>query len=228
MNVTNIDTADITINGVVGCDHNCAYCYAREQAKRQKRRCIQCYYFKPHQHLARLKQLTPRQKPKMIFLDSMWDWNCQKNKLWWLYYNLVAIKRCPQHTFQILSKRPKFYSRIKFPKNVWLGTSVESWREQWRINDLIFKAGNNNNLKFLSIEPIKDELRYWIGDKIDWVIIGAETGRRKDKTIPNSKWIARILDNCQMENIPVFMKDSLESHYDGGLIQQFPNGRKIT
>ena len=124
MNITRIEWCDLTLNPVVGCPHGCDYCYAQKQAKRQKQRCKLCYDFVPHPHLERLDQLKPTQKPKRIFLDSMWDWNANGVRREWLEAILEKIKECPQHPFQILSKRPNRYSRLTYPDNPWIGTSV--------------------------------------------------------------------------------------------------------
>jgi len=125
MNQTRIEWTDKTVNPVVGCTHNCPYCYAPSFAKRQGRNSC-CYDFSPHPHLERLEQIKPTQKPKKIFIDSMWDWNCKDNKQAWLTAIINKFKECPQHTFQILSKKPGGYKKYKFPKNVWIGTTITS------------------------------------------------------------------------------------------------------
>ncbi len=123
MNQTKIEWTDRTLNAVVGCTHNCGYCYARGQAHRSAHRqagawlkrklgakkfellkslmsegemrtihegipvwCQDCHDFKPHAHLERLDQITPRQDPKKIFMDSMWDFNCKDNDPVFLFH----------------------------------------------------------------------------------------------------------------------------------------------
>jgi len=93
-----IDWTDITLNPVVGCTYGCKYCYARRQAKRQKQNCQLCYDFVPHAHLERLDKLSPKQKPKKIFIDSMWDWCCVDNEPEWIGAILKKIRECPQHS----------------------------------------------------------------------------------------------------------------------------------
>ena len=110
MNFTKIEWTDVTLNPVVGCPHECSYCYARRQAKRQLHNCERCYQFTPHPHLQRLNQLKPSQKPKKIFIDSMWDWNADGVEEVWLIKILNKMKECSQHIFQILSKKPEKYS----------------------------------------------------------------------------------------------------------------------
>jgi protein gp37 len=136
----------------------------------------------------------------------MWDWNDAKVPLPWILPILLTMEDCPQHTFQILSKRPKRYGRFNYPENVWLGTSLTSWRDQYVINDLLDL--HNENLKFLSIEPLQGPLKFWLS-KVDWVIVGAETGHRPGKIMPEREWVEKIIENCRAEAIPVFLKNNL-------------------
>ncbi len=139
--------------------------------------------FRSHPHLERLEQLNPRQKPKRIFIDSMWDWNAAGVKDEWLQAILAKMRECPQHTFMILSKRPKRYGRFQYPENVWLGTSIATSADCYRVNDL--RDLNLHNIRFVSIEPIHEHIDFWFSRKaLDWIILGAETGHRKGKIRP--------------------------------------------
>lgn len=219
MNTTKIEWCDKTLNPVVGCTHGCTYCYAEKQAKRQKQRCKKCYEFIPHPHLERLDQITPRQKPKKIFIDSMWDWNCHKNKDSWLYQIIEKMEECPQHTFLILSKRPGFYKLFNFPKNVWLGTTITNQEDTFKLD--LLTSGNPQNLKFASFEPLHGYIRSSLKG-LDWIIVGAETGNDPDKIIPKDKWIERIIDQGGIHRIPLFLKDNLNWKKT---IQQFPGDK---
>ena len=61
---------------------------------------------------------------------------------------------------------------------------------------------------------------------VDWVIVGAETGRRKDKVIPKKEWIETIVNDCKNNGIPLFMKSSLADIWGEPLIQEFPKELK--
>jgi protein gp37 len=168
-----------------------------------------------------------------IFMDSMWDWNANGVLDEWIKPQIAKMVECKQHTFQILSKRPIKYSRFTYPQNVWLGTSLCDWRDQYVINDL--NKAVPNNLKFLSIEPIHGHINFWFGsikkkyDGIEWVIIGAETGNQKNKVIPQKAWVDPIIENCRVEGIPIFIKNSLiELWGEAYRIQEFPLKKKVT
>jgi len=224
MNDTKIEWTDKTLNPVVGCPHGCVYCYARQQAKRQLHRCKLCYDFVVHPHLERLNQLSPRQKPKKIFIDSMWDWNANGVEEAWLKEIIAKMEECKQHIFQILSKRPKKYKRFKYPPNVWLGTSISTSYDCYRIHDLMDTPGDN--IKFVSIEPIHEKINFWFSGKtglhpcVDWIIVGAETGKRKDRIIPEPEWIQALIDNARMVDVPIFIKDNVGWPEK---IQEFPS-----
>jgi protein gp37 len=217
-----IGWCDETVNFGGGCDFGCSYCYARRQLKRQKHNCQLCYEFKPHLHLERLNQITPDQSPRRIFVNSTWDWNGPT-----LLFNAldVVVKRlevCPQHTFQILSKRPSGFERFSFPENVWLGTTITRELEVFRVMRLRDVA--NGNLCFTSIEPIQERICNWFTKKqTDWLIVGAETGHRPEKVIPQKQWIDDLLYNARKEEIPVFLKNSIVDLFgEDYRIREFP------
>jgi protein gp37 len=158
----------------------------------------------------------------------MWDWNSNGVKDEWIKSILEKIKECPQHTFQILSQRPIRYNRFEYPKNVWLGTTVRNNDDVPRIKELMMNLFPSI-IKFISFEPLHEEIYTWlIGTsqfyKIDWVIIGAETGNRIGKIIPKKEWIDKIIYNARLEGIPIFLKDNLKW---GEIIQEFPKVAEV-
>ena len=90
-------------------------------------------------------------------------------------------------------------------ENFWYGSTVTS-------QSIPFFFSRNHHT-FLSVEPISEpfdkieEMKHLVD--IDWIIIGAETGNRKDKPVPKHSWFNSIVDVAVKTNIPVFMKDSL-------------------
>ena len=184
--------------------------------------CESCHDFKPHAHLERLSQITPRQKPRKIFADSMWDWNCKHNEPEWMIEILEKIRQCPQHIVQVLSKKPKGYRIWNFPSNVWLGVTVESDRELWRVRELE-AAVSDDHVRFVSYEPMKGPLDGLELHGMDWLIIGAESGSGAKKNAPPRKWIDDILGDFPG---PVFIKDSVTSLYPDLDMKDFPEDTK--
>jgi len=216
MNKTRIEWTNFSLNTIVGCTHGCLYCYASRFSKRRgKDSC--CYDFFPHPHLERLKKINSTQKPRKIFIDSMWDWNCVDVKKEWLDEILAKIIEWSQHTFQVLTKIPKKYSCLSFPKNVWLGTSITCNRNLQRVRELLDNT-DSKNIQFVSVEPIHEKLDFWFSG-LDQIIIGSETGNRKEKIKPKMQWISQIINNARLENIPVFIKDNVHWHCQ---IREFP------
>lgn len=107
----------------------------------------------------------------------------------------------------------------------------------WRMSETILPTKAH---KFISIEPIscdicevEDErnggklLEHFLLSRdyksyFEWIIVGAETGRRKDKVIPKREWIEKLVDLCRRAGIPIFMKSSLTDIWGEPLIQEFP------
>ena len=211
----NIGWCDKTLNPVVGCNIRCGdWCYARKQAKRQKQNCILCHKFSPHEHLERLKQLTPRQKPMKVFIDSMWDWNSPGVKPEWCRQIIAKMKECKQHIFLILSKKPEGFVNYIFPRNVWLGTSVTGKDDIHRIDTLLGSTHcdvvNRSNFLFVSFEPMIGEIpcSYNI-TRIDWIIIGGLSRQGKEPLQPKEEWVRRLLFYGHYNGIPIYTKDNL-------------------
>jgi len=116
-----------------------------------------------------------------------------------------VMEKASWHTFQILTKRSgrllELNPQISWPKNVWMGVSVERQDYSFRINDLR-KTGAQ--IKFLSLEPLLGPLPDLNLDNINWVIVGGESGpgaRPIDK-----EWVTDIRDQCISSKTAFFFK----------------------
>lgn len=220
MNKTKIDWCTHTVNPVVGCTHGCTYCYAKRMNDRFN--WIEDWS-KPEFFPERLKSLKSK-KPKIIFMNSMSDIADWKEV--WIEQIFKIVNENPQHKYLFLTKRPKEYgklfreSKLLKTSNVWYGTTItKSMQDTYTPNTLN---------TFVSIEPIHGPIDFLVaGDKFfkwmpKWVIVGAETGNKKDKVIPKKEWILDIKEQCRNAGVPIFMKESLRVLMGIDFIQEFP------
>ncbi|MBA7533864.1 hypothetical protein ES705_26110 [subsurface metagenome] len=138
---------------------------------------------------------------------------------------LDKIKLYPQHIFQFLTREPEVYRKYVFPDNCWLGITITDNKETC-YSDFKVAPENAGLIKFVSIEPIlrriEPESLHHL--RVNWIIIGAETGNRKGRIVPKREWIDNIVDYCRNGNIPIYIKDSLKNIYPRDL-KEFPEVR---
>lgn len=181
------------------------------------------YGFDPTFHRYRLEDYRQK-KGRNIFVCSMADLFGDWVPDPWIEEVFAACEAAPQHNYIFLTKNPQRYldleiaGKLPHKENMWFGTTITN-------KDMVF-AWFNNEVKFhwfLSIEPILEDLEELKSDVMpEWIIIGAETGHRKDKVIPMREWIESIVEQCKEADIPVFMKSSLTDIWGEALIQEFP------
>lgn len=143
-------------------------------------------------------------KPRVIFTCSWSDFFIEDADEWrpaaW-----EIIRSTPQHTYQILTKRPERIAE-HLPKrwplpNVWLGVSVENQYYYWRISVLRQIPAA---VRFLSLEPLLAAMPELPLEGISWVIVGGESGARCRPV--KSEWICQIRDRCGVAGVPFFFK----------------------
>lgn len=205
MQKTKIDWCDSTINCVYGCPNNCEYCYGNVMNKRFHF----CKDWKiPEWKPDHLKEFY-RKNPKSIFIDSMSDIGTWKQE--WFDEVIKAIKDNPQHTYIALTKKiDRFWSLVRhcnqgFAPRLWYGTSITTQAQADSVMNL------KEAVDFYSIEPILEPivLPWYLFPKT--IIIGAETGNRKDKVIPQKEWIDNLVKQADINGSIVFMKGSLKT-----------------
>lgn len=221
MSRTRIPWADYSINPIKGvCLKGCAYCYAIRQYKRFK--------WNPQIRLDlsvfdECKHMKPGSK---VFLCSTHDLFGGWIPMVWRDAVLELCSEYPQLTFIVLTKEPRTAHRHKYPDNVWLGVTVEDQNKIWRITELLC-TDIGARVKFVSFEPLHGLIDCHfnlLGQKIDWYIIGAETGNRKGKITPRAEWINHLL--AQHADTPVFLKENIIPYW-GEIrpeFQAFPGG----
>lgn len=239
MNKSKIDWCDSTWNPVTGCLHGCEYCYARSIANRfgdfetigrynlmpygdkclvANAKCKTPYpaKFTPTLHRYHLNDYE-KKKGRNIFVCSMADlfgaWVPDE----WIIEVMNGCDAAPQHNYIFLTKNPKRYTElyekgiIKNNANMWYGVTCTK--------DSDCRPFYLPCNVFVSIEPILEKMSV---PSADWIIVGAETGRRKNKVVPQREWIENIVHECKEMNIPLFMKSSLADIWGEPLIQEFP------
>ncbi len=235
MNLDNkIGWCDATWNAYHGCKNNKSscwkFCYARRLAEnRLKGSAGYEHGFEPTFHPERLIEPYQRKLPTRIFVSSMGElfgrWMLPGNGdfgLDCITRILKVVDDNPQHTFQFLTKFPQnLRALVNFQrKNMWIGTTVTCPADVWRIDHL---RRNATGVKFVSFEPLREEIRNPDLSGMDWVIIGAQTGSHV--VVPCSGWVSHLTWWAKESDIPVFQKDNLlkrclPSHLT--LLQEFP------
>ena len=180
------------------------------------------YGFDPTLHKYHLNDYRNK-KGRNIFFCSMADLFGEWVPDSWIEEVIAACEAAPQHNYLFLTKNVERYIGYGVPmdENMWYGTSITKESDTDLFNSL--PAFCNT---FVSIEPILEDLQVEkcniMFRQVDWFIIGAETGRRKDKVMPERKWIEDIVRECRKNNKPIFMKSSLADIWGEPLIQEFP------
>lgn len=177
--------------------------------------------FTPTFHRYRLGDPARKQRPRNIFVCSMADlfgaWVPTK----WILEVLDACLAAPQHNYLFLTKNPRRYTELNelalLPRrdNFWYGTTTTEAGQPYFISE--------HHKTFTSVEPMTGPLFAEAGGVlVDWVIVGAETGQRKDKVIPERAWVEDLLGACREEGVPVFMKGNLAGVWGKDLVQETP------
>jgi protein gp37 len=137
----------------------------------------------------------------MVFVNSMSDTFHEKITDEQIDKILDVCKNLREHTFQILTKRAHRVPDFLYPENVWLGVTVENKERKDRIKYL---KQTDAQVKFLSCEPLLEDLGTLDLNGIDWVIVGGESGPGARPLKP--EWVRNILKQCKKQNIPFFFK----------------------
>jgi len=231
---TKIEWTEQTWNPTTGCTKispGCKHCYAETMAARLQAMGARGYEngFKLSILPERLAEPLKRRKPTMYFVNSMSDLFHNGISFEFLDQVFDVIRRTPQHTYQILTKRAatmrKYFnqgSRV-VPDNVWLGVSVENRKYGLpRIDDLRkIKA----SIRFLSVEPLLEDIGEIDLTDIHWVIVGGESG---PKARPMKReWVEAIKEQCIEQDVAFFFKQWGGWGADGKRRAKKANGRLL-
>lgn len=230
--MSKIEWTEQTWNPVTGCTKvspGCKHCYAETMSKRLQAMGAPGYEngFKLSLLPERLEQPLHRRKPTMYFVNSMSDLFQEGVPETFIDQVMDVIRATPQHTYQILTKRSgnmrEYFSNRSVPDNAWLGVSVEDKKYgKPRIPDLLaIKA----KTRFLSIEPLLEDLGRIRLRGIHWVIVGGESGfgARPMK----EEWAINIRNQCLNAGVDFFFKQWGAWGADGKQRNKKANGRML-
>ena len=227
-----IEWTEATWNPTVGCTKlspGCKHCYAEGMAHRLQAMGTPGYEnaFKLTLLENRLDEPRLRRRPTVYFVNSMSDLFHQAVPDSYIDRVFATIADCPQHTFQVLTKRAErlgeYFRGRQAPANAWLGVSVENRRHGVpRIDHLRDIAAA---VRFLSVEPLLED----IGDVdlrgIHWMIVGGESG---PKARPMKlEWVTKLKRQCREQRVQFFFKQWGGWGADGKKRSKKANGRLL-
>ena len=207
---SSIEWTEMTWNPTTGCNKisaGCKYCYAEVMSRRLRAMGIDKYKdgFKLRIHEDALLIPYSWKSPKIVFVNSMSDMFHKDVPLSFIQKVFKTMNENPQHTFQVLTKRSdillKYHKELNWTHNIWMGVSVEDNRVKHRIDDL---RKTSARTKFLSCEPLIGPLSKMNLKKIDWVIVGGESGRTPRPM--DVDWVLDIQHQCEKAKVAFFFK----------------------
>lgn len=231
MRTTKIEWTDKTWNPITGCTKKsagCAHCYAEVMTRRLKAMHLEKYKngFELTLHEDELKQPLKWRGTHNIFVCSMSDIFHENVPFEFVDKIMAVIDKTPQHRYQILTKRAErmaeYFKDKMIPKNVWLGVTVECKDTKYRIDELRYL---NASVKFLSCEPLLEDLEELNLNCIDWVIVGGESGPKARPM--KEEWVLNIKKQVEKLNTAFFFKQWGTWGSDGVKRNKCKNGKLL-
>lgn len=225
-----IEWTEQTWNPTTGCTKvspGCKHCYAEVMARRLHAMGATGYDtgFSLALHPGRLNQPVQRKKPTIYFVNSMSDLFHRDIPDSFLDQVFDVISKTPQHTYQILTKRaerlPEYFSTRRCPPNVWLGVSVEDRAFGLPRIDCLRQV--DATVRFLSIEPLLEDLGEFTLYDIHWLIVGGESGHKARPM--KEEWVESIKAQADRYGVAFFFKQWGGWGADGRKRDKKANGR---
>lgn len=231
MRTTKIEWTDRTWNPVTGCtkiSDGCANCYAETLAHRLKAMGVVKYSngFVPTLHEETLNEPLKWKNPHTVFVCSMADLFHEVIPFSFIDKVMGTIMKSKHHRYQILTKRAdrmkEYFNQSVIPENVWLGVTVESVETKSRIDSL---RSLPSAIRFLSCEPLIEDLGELDLDKIDWIIVGGESGVKARPMQP--EWVRSIMNQANDQEVAFFFKQWGTWGSDGVKRNKKANGKTL-
>jgi protein gp37 len=214
---TAIEWAQYSWNPVTGCEHTCPYCYARDIAHDRKMEKAYPNGFEPTIRPRALAAPRSMKLPteartdtryKNVFTCSMADLFGRWVPAEWINAVLSEVRAAPQWNFLFLTKFPKRMAEFDIPVNAWMGTTVDL---QARVPaaEAAF-ARVSSGVRWLSIEPMLEPLRFSRLDLFQWIVIGgASRSSKTPEWKPPYAWIHDLVQQAREAGVKVYFKTNL-------------------
>lgn len=210
MRTTKIEWTESTWNPTTGCSKislGCKNCYAERMSKRLQLMGLNKYKngFNLTLHPEVLDEPYSWKNPRSVFVNSMSDLFHENMPFEYIKKVFKVMNDNLRHTFQVLTKRSdvllEYSKHLIWSKNIWMGVTVESNQFTHRIEEL---RKTDALVKFLSLEPLINEIDFLNLIDIDWVIVGGESG-------PNARpmkreWVINVKNQCFSQEVAFFFK----------------------
>lgn len=229
---TSIEWTEQTWNPAVGCSKvspGCVNCYAEAMAKRLQAMKVKGYEngFALSLLPNRLEEPLKRTKPTIYFVNSMSDLFHEEIPDDYIRQVFDVIRQAPQHTFQVLTKRAErmatFFKDYTPPKNAWLGVTVED--QKFGVPRLDWLRQVPAHIRFVSVEPLLEDLGMLNLSGIHWVIVGGESGPKARPM--QQEWVLNIKRQCDEQRSAFFFKQWGGWGVDGKKRAKKQNGRLL-
>lgn len=207
--MANIEWARWSWNPVTGCKHDCPYCYARDIAQR--------FYpqgFEPTLHPDRLRAPYNTRVPRdadsdpakrNVFANSMADLYGRWVPQVWIDAVFQSMADNPQWNFLTLTKFPKRAAELVYPKNVWIGTSVDLQARVKAAEEAFERI--ECGVRWLSLEPLIEPLTFSKPHLFDWVVIGgASRSSQTPEWVPPAEWVIRTASQFLNHGARIYLK----------------------
>ncbi len=226
-----IEWTEATWNPSTGCNKvsaGCKNCYAEAMAKRLQAMGTNGYEngFEFTLMPERLSIPKAIKKPTKFFVNSMSDLFHENMPFDYLDKVFHTISETPHHQYQILTKRERildeYFKTRKVPNNVWLGVTVESRQMKHRIDIL---RNIDAKIRFLSMEPLLNNVGELNLKNIHWVIVGGESGAKARPM--REEWVLAIKEQSHKQGAKFFFKQWGTWGVDGQKRNKKANGRLL-
>lgn len=227
-----IEWTEQTWNPTVGCTKvspGCKFCYAEGMAARLQAMGTPGYEqgFELTLLPQRLQDPLKRKTPTTYFVNSMSDLFHEEVPFSYIDQVFAVITQATQHTFQILTKRADrmaaYFEGKKAPSNAWLGVSVEDRNYGVPRIDHLRKV--DAAIRFLSVEPLLEDVGTLDLTDIHWVIVGGESGPKARPM--KEEWVESVRKQCETSDVAFFFKQWGGWGADGKKRAKKQNGRVL-